>query len=566
MSGAYVANADITDIDKRRLPTKHYVYIINVLWSDGKKQVICRRYNAFFELQTSLIDAYPEEAGVNNPNARILPFLPGKVLFGRSNVREVALKRKDGLNEYLQKLVKLPEKVSQCNLVLEFLKANEDDVKSLLNSGGEKREKKEKTADSISDPVLLEQYIVLTDFKSKQRNQVSLAAGDTVEVIEKHENGWWFVGIEDEQGWAPSSYLEPLEGGSSGEVEEIDVQGRESRHICSKPFKATMPDEVTLAVGDVVDILSKCSDGWWKVLLSNSKQGYVPLNHLKKIPKNAQGDLMKTVLGDNNNNSKKEKGFETAPRKKTIRRKAETEKQIINKKKSMRLGAQKNNHLNSTAAAPKEEDDNKIVYYASETFKTPNSKLAFSKGQQLEVIEKSPNGWWFVRVSGDEGWVPSTIVQRHRGQVFVNDKDVVDFAGSKGTYKALGAYKATDDTGISFEAGQMVEVLEKDAGGWWFIKIGSNDGWAPSTFLGEVANTQTAPTPGPKVEVAQVATPSQGGEVYVALSDYNDSDEGMLNIKKGQRIIVTEKDDGGWWMGKSGDREGWVPSNFLKKE
>ena len=42
--------------------------------------------------------------------------------------------------------------------------------------------------------------------------------------------------------------------------------------------------------------------------LSNSKQGYVPLNHLKKIPKNAQGDLMKTVLADNNNNSKKEKG------------------------------------------------------------------------------------------------------------------------------------------------------------------------------------------------------------------------------------------------------------------
>ena len=26
----------------------------------------------------------------------------GKVLFGRSNVREVALKRKEGLNEYLE--------------------------------------------------------------------------------------------------------------------------------------------------------------------------------------------------------------------------------------------------------------------------------------------------------------------------------------------------------------------------------------------------------------------------------------------------------------------------------
>jgi len=27
-----------------------------------------------------------------------------------------------------------------------------------------------------------------------------------------------------------------------------------------------MPDELTLAVGDVVDVLAKCSDGWWKVM------------------------------------------------------------------------------------------------------------------------------------------------------------------------------------------------------------------------------------------------------------------------------------------------------------
>ena len=63
---------------------------------------------------------------------------------------------------------------------------------------------------------------------------MSLAAGDTVEVIEKHENGWWFVCIEDEQGWAPSSYLESLEGSSSGEVEEIDVQGRGNIDTLSK--------------------------------------------------------------------------------------------------------------------------------------------------------------------------------------------------------------------------------------------------------------------------------------------------------------------------------------------
>lgn len=32
--------------------------------------------------------------------------------------------------------------------------------------------------------------------------------------------------------------------------------------------------------------------------ISSVKEGYVPLNHLKKIPKNAEGTLMKTIIDD----------------------------------------------------------------------------------------------------------------------------------------------------------------------------------------------------------------------------------------------------------------------------
>ena len=44
--------------------------------------------------------------------------------------------------------------------------------------------------------------------------------------------------------------------------------------------------------------------------ISSAKQGYVPLNHLKKIPKNAEGNLMKTILDDAKEESKKEKSNE----------------------------------------------------------------------------------------------------------------------------------------------------------------------------------------------------------------------------------------------------------------
>ena len=37
------------------------------------------------------------------------------------------------------------------------------------------------------------------------------------------------------------------------------------------------------------------------------KEGYVPLNHLKKVPKNAEGNLMKTIIDD----AKKEESTKT---------------------------------------------------------------------------------------------------------------------------------------------------------------------------------------------------------------------------------------------------------------
>ena len=41
----------------------------------------------------------------------------------------------------------------------------------------------------ISGPVVFEQYIAIADYKKKNKNDISLTAGDTVDVIEKSEFG-----------------------------------------------------------------------------------------------------------------------------------------------------------------------------------------------------------------------------------------------------------------------------------------------------------------------------------------------------------------------------------------
>lgn len=45
------------------------------------------------------------------------------------------------------------------------------------------------SAGIISDPILLEQYVAIGDYNKEKKNECSLKAGQTVEVIEKNENG-----------------------------------------------------------------------------------------------------------------------------------------------------------------------------------------------------------------------------------------------------------------------------------------------------------------------------------------------------------------------------------------
>jgi len=45
------------------------------------------------------------------------------------------------------------------------------------------------SANVISDPILLEQYVAIGDYNKDRSNECNLRAGQTVEVVEKNENG-----------------------------------------------------------------------------------------------------------------------------------------------------------------------------------------------------------------------------------------------------------------------------------------------------------------------------------------------------------------------------------------
>ncbi|KAL7843942.1 hypothetical protein SRHO_G00224810 [Serrasalmus rhombeus] len=69
-----VQDVTVQDVQKRRNPSKHYVYIIKVSWSDGTTEVIFRRYSKFFDLQMELLDKFPVEGGRRIQSEESSPF------------------------------------------------------------------------------------------------------------------------------------------------------------------------------------------------------------------------------------------------------------------------------------------------------------------------------------------------------------------------------------------------------------------------------------------------------------------------------------------------------------
>ena len=128
----------------------------------------------------------------------------------------------------------------------------------------------------------------------------------------------------------------------------------------------------------------------------------------------------------------------------------------------------------------------------------------------------------------------------------------------KETYVASADYKGEGGDEISFREGNTVTVLDKADTGWWFVKVGTKEGWAPSTFLQKKTAAAVPSSSGP----ARPTPPKS--KKYVVVADY-DGEDGEISLKEGQTIQVLEKADTGWWFVKAGRKEGWAPSTFISE-
>uniref|UniRef100_A0A674JCP6 SH3 and PX domain-containing protein 2B n=1 Tax=Terrapene triunguis TaxID=2587831 RepID=A0A674JCP6_9SAUR len=393
-----ILEVKVLDVQKRRTPNKHYVYIIKVTWSNGSTEVIYRRYSKFFDLQMQMLDKFPMEGGQKDPKQRIIPFLPGKILFRRSHIRDVAVKRLIPIDEYCKALIQLPPYISQC----------------------------EELVGLLLDPMVLEQYVVVADYQKQESSEISLCVGQVVDIIEKNESGWWFVSTSDEQGWVPATCLEAQDGVQ----DEFSMQPEEEeKYTVIYPYTARDEDEMNLDKGAVVEVIQKNLEGWWKIRYQG-QEGWAPASYLKK----GTGEMFTQKLGSGSSthscaldldgvprqqnstgrekdgpNNQREGRFDGRPLPQADIRQSPKMRQRPPPRRDLTIPRGLN--LPKPPVPPQVEEE----YYTIADFQTiiPDG-ISFHAGMKVEVIEKNLSGWWYIQIEEKEGWAPATFIDKYK--------------------------------------------------------------------------------------------------------------------------------------------------------
>ncbi|XP_072240173.1 SH3 and PX domain-containing protein 2A isoform X1 [Leuresthes tenuis] len=522
-----VLDVKVVDVEKRRNPSKHYVYLINVTYSDNTSHIIYRRYSKFFDLQMQILDKFPIEGGQKDPKKRIIPFLPGKILFRRSHVRDVAMKRLRFIDDYCRALVRLPPQISQSEEVLRFFETKAEDINPPVEDYGSKRKsvwmygftdspRKEASGIDSSEPMVLEQYVAVANYERQENSEISLKAGETVDVIEKSESGWWFVSTAEEQGWVPATYLDSQNGtrddldlGTSrtGEVtkrrkahlKRLDrrwtlggmvnrQQSREEKYVTIQPYSSQGADEVSFEKGVTVEVIQKNLEGWWYIRYLG-KEGWAPASYLKKIKE------------------------DFSPRKKTLTGPVEIIGNIMEisnllQKKSV---SEKDIQTDGEGSTTPERHISKSEISLPMPY---NSEINAETGRRLSAGRDTNSPCLGIAASaalnenkgrGEPGSPAVARVAPHRveigfeaiGSPNLRQKPPPRRETNLGfqlpkppeppaveaEYYTIADFQSSISDGISFRGGQKADVIEKNPGGWWYVQIGEMEGWAPCSYI-----------------------------------------------------------------------------------
>ncbi|XP_041812863.1 NADPH oxidase organizer 1-like [Chelmon rostratus] len=273
---------------------KSKMYVISVLWSDQNDIVVYRSFRDFKKMHKQMKKAFPGSSKLNKSD-RVIPRFRDKKMKRSSQKKGPtrSLVRLKFLQKYCNELLSSDPRVCQSadlikffhptdqDLQPEFAKnsimvmPSEDDIRAGVGQVG---------GGNVTQPFVTETYRCVAQYETKdtKNKPFKVAVDEKVDVLIKDKAGWWLVENEDKRmAWFPAPYLERLDDDDDDDEDEIDgTTERGVLYTAVKSYKASKDDEVTVAIGAVVEALQKSDNGWW-LIRYKGKVGYIPAMYLQ---------------------------------------------------------------------------------------------------------------------------------------------------------------------------------------------------------------------------------------------------------------------------------------------
>ncbi|KAI9999976.1 hypothetical protein NQD34_011819, partial [Periophthalmus magnuspinnatus] len=207
-------------------------------------------------------------------------------------------------------------------------------------------------------------------------------------------------------------------------------------------FEGTMPDELSVKMGDVVKNVTKSTEEGWLQGELKGKKGIFPANFVKEVPVNLRGDT------------------KMEPR--SIR-------QIKKIKQTRRCEV-------VYAYAPQNQDE-----------------LELCVGEVIEIMNEIEDGWWMGIKNGKVGAFPSNFVKEiivkdtkiNEGKSRPKLSDAVFTKEAMECCKVMFDYKPKAEDELELKKGDVVVILSKETEdeGWWQGELNGRCGFFPDNFV-----------------------------------------------------------------------------------
>ncbi|XP_784072.2 cytoplasmic protein NCK2 isoform X2 [Strongylocentrotus purpuratus] len=213
------------------------------------------------------------------------------------------------------------------------------------------------------------------------------------------------------------------------------------------------------------------SRSWWKVEKQNGRCGYVPSNYVKRDKLGLVERIRKGISA--------KRGGKPVTRPISPR----------NSESPHPHTAQPGNEMPFSQPA-------RVMYHYKAA---QEDELNLNKGEQVNVLEKSGDGWWRGECNGEKGWFPSNYVSE-------DDTSMPNSHGSSTSSKGddnsipddfvlgvttLYAFKGRTDEELNFDASELLDIISNpsDDQDWWKArnKLGTV-GLVPSNYVKVVEN------------------------------------------------------------------------------